>query len=187
VSKLIAKAIILDGDNHRNATVGIDHLRGWLKRNGPLPNPCVVLIRFNWSQFYSQREVYFAYSHGRPYEFEFPGITEELAKELASRKEVVGVGIDTPSIDPGQEKELKAHRHLAAANKYILENLLLSPRLPPKGWTIIAMPIKLTEGTGAPCRVVAIPYGYNTASGVSAMACVIAVTALTAFGRILIT
>ena len=48
------------------------------------------------------------------------------------------------------------HRILSAANIYGLENLAELERLPAKGATLIALPMKIGGGTGGPTRVIAI-------------------------------
>lgn len=66
------------------------------------------------------------------------------------------VGIDTASIDRGKSADFQTHRILLAANIYGLENLDGLDRLPPTGATLIALPMKITNGTGGPARVVAL-------------------------------
>jgi kynurenine formamidase len=48
------------------------------------------------------------------------------------------------------------HRITAAANVYGLENLMNLGRLPATGATIIALPMKIAGGSGAPVRVIAL-------------------------------
>jgi kynurenine formamidase len=77
---------------------------------------------------------------------------------MAKSGKVVGVGVDTPSIDRGINKEFIAHQVLTAANIYLMENLALTDAgLPPRGFQLIIMPMKITNGTGAPLRIVAQP------------------------------
>jgi kynurenine formamidase len=45
---------------------------------------------------------------------------------------------------------------LAAANIFNLENLTNIDTLPETGFAIIALPIKIDNGTGGPTRVVAV-------------------------------
>ena len=42
------------------------------------------------------------------------------------------------------------------ANIYGLENVANLAELPPKGATVIALPMKIKGGTGAPTRIVAV-------------------------------
>lgn len=71
---------------------------------------------------------------------------------------VVGVGVDTASIDPGRNTEFIAHQILNGANIYLMENLALANvNLPAKNFQLVIMPMKITEGTGAPMRIIAYP------------------------------
>ena len=61
------------------------------------------------------------------------GISEEVAQELSEDPAVVGVGIDTASIDRGVSEEPAAHVILASANRFNLENLGDMSRVPATG------------------------------------------------------
>ncbi len=63
----------------------------------------------------------------------FPGLHPEAARWLAREKKVVGVGIDTPSLDAGISSEFGSHRALMGAGIWGLENLANLHLLPPKG------------------------------------------------------
>lgn len=66
------------------------------------------------------------------------------------------MGIDTASIDHGPSKDFITHRVLNGANIYGLENVANLDRLPAKGATLIALPMKIKGGTGGPVRIIAI-------------------------------
>jgi kynurenine formamidase len=69
---------------------------------------------------------------------------------------IVGIGIDTASMDPGTSKDFPVHQVLNGANLYGLENLMDLERVPATGAWIIALPMKIKGGSGAPARVVAV-------------------------------
>jgi kynurenine formamidase len=48
------------------------------------------------------------------------------------------------------------HQILGAANVPIFENVAAMERLPAKGTTIFALPMKIVSGSGAPLRIFAI-------------------------------
>ncbi len=66
------------------------------------------------------------------------------------------MAVDTASIDYGPSRDFIVHQIINGANKPGFENLANVGRLPPVGATIIALPIKIAGGSGAPARVVAI-------------------------------
>src|SRR5213083_1616733 len=85
----------------------------------------------------------------------FPGLILDAARELARRR-VGAVGIDTPSIDYGQSKNYGVHRRLFAANIPAFENVAHIEQLPVTGAYVIALPMKITGGSGGPLRIVAL-------------------------------
>ena len=66
------------------------------------------------------------------------------------------VGIDTASIDYGQSTLFETHRVLYERNIPGLENLANLDRLPARGATLVALPMKIKGGSGAPLRAIAI-------------------------------
>ena len=85
----------------------------------------------------------------------FPGLHPDAAKWLVE-KGIRAVGIDTASIDYGQSAGFESHRTLFAANVPAFENLTALERLPLRGAYLVALPMKIGHGTGAPLRAVAI-------------------------------
>ena len=76
----------------------------------------------------------------------------ELAALLAERG-VLLVGMDTPSVDPFDSKELLAHHALARGGVAILEGLLLDG-VPEGIYELIALPLKLAGLDASPIRAV---------------------------------
>ena len=66
------------------------------------------------------------------------------------------VGIDTASLDYGQSSLFETHRILYDRNIPGLENLSNLDRLPARGATLIALPMKIAGGSGGPLRAVAL-------------------------------
>ena len=77
------------------------------------------------------------------------------AAELAARKGIKMIGIDTFSVDPPDSAD--AHEVLLGASIPILENLVLDDVL-PGNYLLICFPLKITEGDGAPVRAFLQPY-----------------------------
>ena len=85
----------------------------------------------------------------------FPGLSEELARFLVEQRKVAAVGLDTPSLDYGQSKDFIAHRILLGGDIPGFENVAGLDQLPPKGATVVALPVKIRGGSGGPLRIVA--------------------------------
>ena len=88
-----------------------------------------------------------------------PWLTLEGAKYLVKKK-IKGVGIDHFSLSGVEfEKAVPPHIEILKNNIWILEDLLLPPELLEKEeWYIVAFPMLLRGGSGAPVRVVAMEF-----------------------------
>lgn len=82
----------------------------------------------------------------------FASLSPELIELLAARG-VRLVGIDTPSIDPADSKELESHQMVARHDMAILEGLVLA-EVPAGRYELIAPPLKLRFGDAGPVRAV---------------------------------
>jgi kynurenine formamidase len=128
----------------------------WEKANGKIAPGTIVVFRTGWGRYWPDRKQYLGSDvPGDVDHLHFPGVTQEAAQVLVQRK-VAGTGIDTASFDYGPEKSFPAHRTVLGANIYILENVANLERVPVKGATLIALPMKIGGGTGAPVRIVAV-------------------------------
>jgi arylformamidase len=70
---------------------------------------------------------------------------------------VILLGVDLPSVDALDSKTLPVHRSLAAAGIQILEGLVLAD-VPPGPYELVALPLRLAGGDGAPVRAVLLPF-----------------------------
>lgn len=118
---------------------------------GQIPSNSLILALTGWSQYWNKPEKYRCVNaEGKK---QFPGFAEEAIDYLLE-KNMVGVGIDTLSPD-GSHDDFPVHRKVLGADKYILENLCNLEKLPSFGANIIALPMKIKNGSESPCRVVA--------------------------------
>jgi len=86
----------------------------------------------------------------------FPSYGEESAGLLVGERHVAALGIDTASIDYGQSTLYESHRTLYERDIPAFENLTNLDRVPAKGAFIVALPMKIKGGSGAPLRAMAI-------------------------------
>lgn len=63
------------------------------------------------------------------------------------------VGIDTPSVDPAESKDLPTHQACLRHDMAVLEGLVLSG-VPDGLYELIALPLKLTGFDGSPVRAI---------------------------------
>jgi arylformamidase len=85
---------------------------------------------------------------------DFNSLSPQLI-ELLAGKGVVLVGIDTPSIDPEQDKALESHQAIYKKDLAILEGLVLD-QVPDGLYTLIALPLKLKGADASPVRAVLV-------------------------------
>jgi kynurenine formamidase len=74
---------------------------------------------------------------------------------LVKERAIKAVGLDTPSLDYGQSKDFKTHQILLGHDKPGFENVAHLDQLPAKGVYIVALPMKIGGGSGAPLRIIA--------------------------------
>ncbi len=160
VASLAGPAVVIDITaacaRDRNYLLRPSDIEGWEKRHGRIAEAEIVLVRTGWGRFWPDRKQYLgADKPGDTAGLSFPGISGEAARLLAGRKPS-GVGIDTASLDFGRSKDFIAHRILNGADIYGLENVANLDRVPETGATLIALPVKIRNGTGGPVRIVAV-------------------------------
>ncbi|KKI94117.1 kynurenine formamidase [Bacillus sp. SA1-12] len=86
----------------------------------------------------------------------FPQSIPYFQPELSDYLSEVGIrllGVDLPSVDPLESKELLIHHQLSAHGIHILEGLVLTNVL-PGDYEMAALPLPLVEGDGSPVRAV---------------------------------
>jgi len=126
----------------------------WEKVNGRVPDGAVVLLHTGWGRHWSNYPRY--KNQDATGKMHFPGYSAEAAKFLVEERRAKGVGIDTLSIDYGLSKDFAVHHIVNAAGRYGLENVAHLDLLPPRGFYVIAAPIKIETGSGGPTRLFAI-------------------------------
>lgn len=85
---------------------------------------------------------------------DFNSLSPELVEFLDSAG-VVLVGLDTPSIDPFNDKELASHNAIAKAGMRNLEGLVLD-HVSDGVYTLLALPLKIAGADASPVRAALI-------------------------------
>jgi arylformamidase len=118
-----------------DSRVGIEHLVGAIQA------PRILLKTRSFSDFNCWDE-------------SFWGLCPELIRYLAS-KGVRLIGVDTPSVDCSDDKELFAHQAVYKHGLAILEGLVLDA-VPAGHYTLVALPLKLADADASPVRAVLV-------------------------------
>jgi kynurenine formamidase len=158
VQDLFAPAVVLDvtaaASTDPDYAVSADDVRAWESEHGRIPAGAVVLARTGWSRLWSEGAPY--YGEGDDGRLHFPGFGAGAARFLVEEREVVGIGIDTGSVDPGDADGFPVHGIANGSGAYHLENLTELGSLPPVGAYLIVAPIKIEGGSGGQVRVFAV-------------------------------
>jgi len=162
LDQLTGNAIVIDVSakamSNRDYLVTVDDVLDWEKANGPIEPNTILLFRTGYGKYYPDPLTYFGTDlkgdEAIPH-LHFPGVSEELALFLTKSRKVKAVGIDTPSIDYGQSSDFRAHRIILKENVPVFENVAHLDLLPLKNIYVIALPMLLEKGSGAPMRIMA--------------------------------
>lgn len=161
LQQLTGEAVVIDVSakalNNRDYLINVDDITEWEKKNGTISDSMMVFFKTGYGMFYPDAAKYFGTAEKGAAAIpllHFPGIDSAAAEWLVKHK-IKAVGIDTPSIDFGQSKNFKTHQLLMEAGIPAFENVANINALPLKGAYIIALPIKIKNGSGGPLRLIA--------------------------------
>jgi len=132
------------------ASVGAAAILELEQRDGTIEPGSAVLVHTGWDAYWEDPARYL----GDPGPA-FPGLAADAAELLVERG-IAGLGIDTLSVDPGHSADLPVHHLTLPAGIWQLEGLVGLERVPARGAWLVAAPLRLVEGSGAPARVFAI-------------------------------
>lgn len=161
LEQLIGPAVVIDiavkARADRDYRLTAQDVQAFEKAHGTIARDTIVLLRTGWSRHWPNAKAYLGDdTPGDASKLSFPSYGEAAARLLVEDRNVAALGIDTASIDYGRSTDFAVHRIAAAKNVPGLENLTNLDRLPPRGATVIALPMKIEGGSGGPVRVVAL-------------------------------
>ena len=166
LSQLIGPAIVVDVTGkalgNRDYQVTENDFRTWERRNGRIASGSIVLLRTGFGKFYPDRKKYLGTDQRGEKavaDLHFPGLHPDAARWLTRNRSINAIGLDTPSIDYGQSTLFESHRILFEKNIPAFENVANLDKLPIKGFSIVALPMKIAGGSGGPLRMIAIVPG----------------------------
>jgi kynurenine formamidase len=164
LEKLMGNAIKVDVSfkalQNRDYLITINDLKRWeFMQNMQIPDGSIVLLETGYSKFYPDKLKYLGTDQRGADAIKllrFPGLSPEAAKWLVEERNINAIGLDTPSIDYGQSTGFESHVILLSKNIPAFENLTNLDQLPSKDFMVIALPMKIKDGSGGPLRIVAI-------------------------------
>jgi kynurenine formamidase len=160
IGHLVGRAVVIDVAAKAAAdpdyTLQPDDVAAWEAAHGKIAPGAIVLLRTGWSTRWPDKRAYLGDdTPGDASNLHFPSYGADAARLLVERGVAV-LGVDTASIDNGPSKDFFVHRVVGAANVVGVENLTGLDKLPPTGAWVLALPMKIANGSGAPARVIAL-------------------------------
>jgi kynurenine formamidase len=163
LDQLVGDALVVDVTtacaSQPDYRVTNDDFTTWERAHGQIPNGAIVLMRTGFSRFWPDVATYLGTAErgaAAVAKLHFPGLHPDAARWLAESRRVKAVGLDTASIDYGQSTLFETHRILYERDIPAFENLTGLEHLPPVGAVVVALPMKIKGGSGAPLRAIAI-------------------------------
>jgi kynurenine formamidase len=145
VSRLTNNAILIKLRKKANQAISKNDIIKFEKKHGIILKNATIIFATGW-QKNLQSKYYFEKN---------PGLSVSAAKYLASKK-INLVGIDSPSIDLGNDTKFSVHQILSKNNILIVENLANLEKIPKNHFKLVVLPLKLKDTTGSPVRAIAL-------------------------------
>jgi kynurenine formamidase len=156
LNKTMGRAAFIDAsDISPNGLVTRAKIEKWEKSNGSIKTGDIVLFRFGWDRYWATRP------NDKDFIKDWPGLGKDATEYLVN-KGIRAVGTDAFSMDASDSETFDAHRMLLSNQVYIIENLNHLDQLPAFSF-VIALPLKIKDGSGSPLRIVAfVPKDTNS-------------------------
>jgi kynurenine formamidase len=163
LERLVGVAVVVDvtapAQQDADYQVSVADLQEAERQDGRFPDDAIVLIRTGYSQRWPDATRYLGTAErgaAAVAKLHFPGLHPDSARWLVANRRIKAIGIDTASIDYGQSMQYESHRALFERDIPAFENLTALERLPRRGASIVALPMKIGGGSGAPLRAIAV-------------------------------
>ncbi len=170
VESLIAPLAVIDVSDRAlrdpDTRVTVADLLAWERRHGRLPRGAAVFMNSGWGSRVGNPSAFINADSGGAIEsggktaaseptMHFPGFSPEAAEFLARERDVVGIGVDVLSLDPGEDKKYQAHKVWLRAGKWGVECVANLDQVPPWGAIVFVGGTKVEGATGGPVRLIA--------------------------------
>jgi kynurenine formamidase len=163
LEQLVGPGVLIDVTKECAANadylINVSDIERWEKRNGKIPAGSILFLRTGFGKYYPDRKKYLGTDErgaGAVPKLHFPGLDPKAARWLTENRSIKAVGLDTASIDHGQSTLFESHRILFDKNIPAFENVANLDQLPVKGFSIVALPMKIKGGSGGPLRIIAM-------------------------------
>ncbi len=157
VDDLVAPLAVIDisarADDDPDTVLTPDDVRAWEATHGALPAGCCLAVNSGWDRHVPGPGYRNADDAGVMH---FPGVHVETVRMLLEERDVVGLGIDTLSLDHGPSTDFAAHCAWLPAGRWVAEGLANLGDVPAVGATIVVGVPKVVGATGGPSRIISL-------------------------------
>jgi len=157
IERLVVPLAVVDIRNKAatnvDAQLTLDDLRAWEDQHGNLPAQSCVALYSGWDKYVHSDKFRNADASGQ---LHFPGFHVDAVQFLLDERDVVGLAVDTLSLDRGMAPDFAVHRAWLPTNRWGLECVANLGTVPPSGATIVVGAPKVLNATGGPSRVLAL-------------------------------
>ncbi len=136
-----------------DAMLTVEDITAWEAANGQLPDGVVVMMYSGWEKRLAEPATYVNQRDDGT--IHFPGFSPEAATFLVTERNILGIGVDTLSQDPGNSTTFAVHVTILGAGKYGLENVANLKAIPAAGAYMIMGSLKIENASGGPVRLMA--------------------------------
>ncbi len=155
---LVTPAVVIDirsrARRDPDAEVRVEDIKAWERKHGRMPRGAAVMMWSGWENRVGDQQAFLNIdSKGVMH---FPGFSPEAAEFLVKERSVVGIGVDTISLDHGPSTDFGAHFAVLPTNRWGVENLANLGKIPPRGATLFVGVPRVQGASGGPARVVAV-------------------------------
>jgi kynurenine formamidase len=134
--------------------VTVDDIRRHERRYGRIPKGAFVAMDSGWA---TKVDVPGAYlNEDADGQFHWPAFSGDATAFLVEKRSIVGLGVDSTSLDAGASEGPETHQILLPSGGYGIECMNNVDKCPDRGATVVVGAPKHRGGFGGPCRVFAL-------------------------------
>ncbi len=159
VEQLVVPLVVVDvaykAEQEPDYLLSREDLGAWEAKHGKLPVGCCVAMHSGWSGLLTTDPAAFV---GRDVNgtMHFPGFSPVAVDWMLKERQVVGLAVDTMSLDNGPSREFKAHYLWLPSGRWGLENVANLDKVPAAGATLVVGAPKVKDATGGLTRLFAL-------------------------------
>ena len=106
MEELVANGVVIDVvakvDANEDYMLSVSDIEEWEKKHGAIKDHSLIIMKTGWTKHFRTDKYTNKDSKGV---YHFPGFSPEAAKWLLANRKIVGLGLDTASLDHGPSSD----------------------------------------------------------------------------------